>query len=327
MPRLLSPLLPVTVVLILGAAAGRVPAGEEEPSLRSRPPLAATTEETRSPAEDPNASRRRPFWKPLFTDHWRHVALVLGASIADSGIDHSTGPRGSPLFWADPPSFDREIRERYRRGPGDTDSRGFIESHVTPITRTVAAAAIFACNGPRWRDDVNDFLGLWEAQRFNVAATGIMKNIAGRRRPRLEFAKEDGASPAEIGRLERSDNNHRSFYSFHASSAFTTLGYADFVLSRRLSAHPVARRWTHAGLYTLGAYIAWSRVLQDGHYFSDVVAGALSGALVGRSFYSFNHPDGLDHRLSWDPLPPARFSLAPPVPLPGGAAMTARIAL
>jgi len=269
----------------------------------------------------------RPFWKPLVTDHWRHVALVFGAALVNSGIDNSTGPRGRPLIWGDPPGFDRTIRDRFRRGPGDDGAHGFVEHHASPITRTIAAAAILSVNGPRWRDDVNDFLGLWEAARFNVAATGIIKNVFGRERPQLEFAREDGASPARIARLDARDSNHQSFYSFHASSAFTTLAYADCVLSRRLAYHPGARMWTHAGLYTLGAYIAWTRVLQDGHYFSDAVVGSVAGALVGRSFYSFNHPDGLDHRLSWDPIPPARFSLSPPLPIPGGFVVSARVGI
>ena len=157
--------------------------------------------------------------------------------------------------------------------------------------------------------------------------TGIVKNAVGRERPELEFAAEDGASPREIRRLRGQDDNHRSFYSYHASSALTTLSYADFVLLRRLAVHPIARRWTHVGLYTLGAYIAWTRVLQDAHYLSDVAIGSVAGALVGRSFYSFNHPDGLDHRLSWDPIGSRAISFAPPVPIPGGVVVLAKIPL
>jgi membrane-associated phospholipid phosphatase len=269
----------------------------------------------------------RPFWRPLVEDHWKHVVLVLGASIANAEIDRQAGPRGSPLLFREPPGLDTGIRDRFRRGSGDTGPHGFIEHHVTPITRSIAAAAIVACDGSRWRDDVNDFLGLWEAQRFNLAATGIVKNVFGRTRPRLEFAAADGATSAEIARLGRSDSNHQSFYSYQASSAFTTLAYADLVLSRRLFAHPAARLWSHVGLYSLGAYVAWSRVLQDGHYFSDVLAGSIAGTFVGRSFYSFNRPDGLDHRLSWDPLPGRRLTISPPVPVPGGAVMRASIAL
>lgn len=290
-----------------------------------------------SPAGGPDdgaeseATRHPPFWKSLVLDHWRHVVVVFGASALDSGIDSERGPRNSPLFWLSPPSFDERIRENHRRGPGDTDPHGFVESNVTPLTRGIAIGAILVSNGKRWRDDVNDLIGIWEAQRFNVATTGIFKNLVGRERPRLEFAEEDGATPEEIERLESSDSNHQSFYSYHASSAFTTLSYADMVISRRLSGQPAARRWIRGGLYALAGYIAWSRVLQDGHYFTDIVVGSMAGIYVGRSFYSFNHHDGVDHWLAWDPRPSprpsSRLTILPPIVTPGGIAVYARIGL
>ncbi|MBI3447853.1 MAG: phosphatase PAP2 family protein [Acidobacteria bacterium] len=269
----------------------------------------------------------RPFWKPLVEDHWRHVTLVVLTWAADEGIDQRIGPRQHPLLFGNPPIFDEEVRDHFRRGASDTRPHGFIESHASEVTGTIAAGAILASAGPRWRDDVTDFLGLWEARRFNIAMTGIVKNVLGRQRPELEFAAADGASPRQIRRLRGEDDNHRSFYSHHASSAFTTLSYADFVLSRRLELQPIARRWAHVGLYTLGAYIAWSRVLQDAHYLSDVAIGSVAGTLVGRSFYSFNHADGLDHRLSWDPITSRRFTLSPPVPIPGGVMVSARVGI
>jgi membrane-associated phospholipid phosphatase len=300
---------PRTLLAAFCAALGAVPAPAEEGSGAA--------------GEGPE----RSFWRSLVLDHTGHVAVVLGTAALDSGIDEERGPRSSPLFLGSPPSFDQSIRERFRRAPGDTDAHGFIERNVTPLSRGLAAAAILACNGPRWRDDVTDFLGLWEAQRFGTAATGIVKNLVGRERPRLEFAEEDGASPGSVRRLERSESNRESFYSFHASTAFTTLSYADLVLSRRLAARPAARRWSRAGLYALASYMAWARVLQDGHYLSDVVAGALAGTFTGRSFYGFNHPaEGMDRWISWDPRPGTRVVLAPAAAPVGGAALAARVA-
>jgi len=303
-------------------------------------PCARAAEARGESSSEEDADGARLFWRPLVADHWRHVALVVGASIVNSQVDSRYGPRESPLLFGDPPGLDREIRERYRRRAGDTSAHGFVESHVTPLTRGIAAASIIITNAARWRDDVTDFLGLWEAQRFNVATTGLVKNLVGRERPELEFAAEDGASPPRIRKLDRSDSNHQSFYSYHASSAFTTLAYTDRVLTRRLAAHPAARRWSRTGLFTLGAYIAWSRVLQDGHYFTDVLAGSFAGAFTGRSFYSFNHPDGIDHPLSWDPLASGTRARTAPAALPagtitgftpgivpGGAAISVRLAL
>ncbi len=287
-------------------------------------PAGAIGPEKSAPAA-PASGPQRPFWRSLIADHAAHVAVVAAASLLDSGIVEERGPRASPLFLGSPPSFDERIRDRFRRGAGDTDAHGFVEGHVTPLTRGIALAAILGSNGSRWRDDVTDALGLWEAQRFNVAATGIVKNMVGRERPRLEFAEEDGATPAEIRRLSSSVSMRQSFYSYHASSAFTTLAYADLVLSRRLRSRPAARRWSRAVLYSLGATMAWARVLQDGHYLTDVAAGSLAGILTGRSFYAFNHHDGVDRWLSWDPRPSRRITLLPPVVTPERASLTARI--
>src|SRR5574342_1024471 len=52
------------------------------------------------------------FWKSLVTDHWLHVALVLGASELANRLD-AAGPRSTPLFFATPPGFDRSIRESF----------------------------------------------------------------------------------------------------------------------------------------------------------------------------------------------------------------------
>jgi len=286
------------------------------PSPVSRESGASTV--SGEPSETAPSQTRRPFWRTLWSDHAAHVGLVLAAAFFDDGVTEQRGTRASPLFLSSPPSFDVSLRDRFRRGIGDYDAHGYLESHVTPVTRGIAAASILLVNGKAWRDDVDDILGLWEALRFNVATTGIVKNFVGRERPRLEFAEDDGLSPLQITRLQARESSRQSFYSFHASTAFTPLAYADLVLSRRLENHDAARRWTRSGLYTLAGYLAWARVLQDGHYATDVVTGSLAGIFIGRSFYAFNHHDGRDRWLSWDPRPRSRVTILPPVLTPDG---------
>jgi membrane-associated phospholipid phosphatase len=99
------------------------------------------------------------------------------------------------------------------------------------------------------------------------------------------------------------------------------------VISRRLSGQPAARQWIRGGLYALAGYIAWSRVLQDGHWFTDIVTGSIAGIYVGRSFYAFNHHDGVDHWLAWDPRPSTRVTVLPPIVTPDGFSVAARIRL
>ena len=166
-----------------------------------------------------------------------------------------------------------------------------------------------------------------EAHSFNVAVTGLVKNAVGRERPKLESAEEqDPASQATL-RLDGRSDQHKSFYSFHASSAFTTVSYADLVLSRRLEFHPAVRRWARGGLYALAGFISWQRIEQNGHYLSDVIAGSFAGIYTGRSFYSLNHRDGLDRWLSWDLRLRHRMSLAPPLVMRDYVYLSARLAL
>ena len=266
----------------------------------------------------------RPFWSQFLKDHWKHVVLVLAATELDHLVDAGLGPRDHPLFFQDPPNFDREITERFGSSRSSSTG-GFLQAHATPVTDGLAAAVILSSNGSGWRADATDFIGLWEAQRFNFAATGLVKDAVGRERPKLELAEErDPTSPQTI-HLDGRPDQHRSFYSYHASSAFTTVSYTDLVLSRRLELHPAARRWARAGLYAIAGFVSWQRVVQEGHWFSDVVAGAFAGTYTGRSFYSFNHDEGVDRWLSWDPRRRARVSLSFPEISREGAILTARV--
>lgn len=67
-----------------------------------------------------------------------------------------------------------------------------------------------------------------------------------------------------------------SFFSGHA---------ANFVGSATLLILAVRRRWHTAVVYTLVALVAYSRLYQGVHYVSDVVVGAIVGAMLGYMIY------------------------------------------
>lgn len=79
-----------------------------------------------------------------------------------------------------------------------------------------------------------------------------------------------------IRRDRPSSTNHRSMVSGHTSSAFTTATSLTY-----------AYGWKAAAVaYPIATFVGLSRMADDAHWFSDVVAGAFVGVWMGRaSFY------------------------------------------
>jgi hypothetical protein len=85
----------------------------------------------------------------------------------------------------------------------------------------------------------------------------------------------------------------------------------------------MARKISFAAFYGVAGYIAYSRIREDEHYFSDIVAGAALGAFVGRTFYRQEHPEEFGRTRTADSKErtPRVIFHAPQV-LNGGAART-----
>lgn len=107
--------------------------------------------------------------------------------------------------------------------------------------------------------------GLCAAALSNWVAVELMfKDHVGRPRP-VQTVQFGGDSPFqgpfEIG---PSPHRHRSFISGHSAAGFSLMGFG-------LAAGPVARRrWFLTGLLA-GSLVGMGRILQGGHYLSDVV--------------------------------------------------------
>lgn len=102
----------------------------------------------------------------------------------------------------------------------------------------------------------------------SLALAGVFvtaaKFTSGRSRPSQAGSDADDFSPF---------SGHTSAPSGHAAMAFA--------LATSLS-DEIHNPWVTAGLYTLAAGTAWSRVNDDVHWFSDVVAGAAVGIVSAR---------------------------------------------
>jgi len=93
-----------------------------------------------------------------------------------------------------------------------------------------------------------------------VVASGAIKLAVGRVRPEDSAAESDPYQPF---------SGHASFPSGHAALAFATAT----ALDRETTA-----RWVPWVTYPLATLVGWSRVRDDRHWSSDVVAGAALGA-------------------------------------------------
>lgn len=118
------------------------------------------------------------------------------------------------------------------------------------------------CRGP-WRHVSTIFLCA-ALLGPGLVIEGVFKNTMGR--PRPVQTEPFGGNAAFQGPFERGDNPeaHRSFCSSHAAAGFALMGLG-------LTCGPVwRRRWFLIGLVS-GAVIGAGRIMQGGHFLSDVI--------------------------------------------------------
>jgi hypothetical protein len=111
--------------------------------------------------------------------------------------------------------------------------------------------------------------GLTKAAAYTAVLTRALKAATDRDRPNSE--------------------SEGSFPSGHTSGAFTAASYFDTAYGHRLG----------IPLYGLAAFIGYSRLAEGKHYFSDVVAGATLGVIVGRAMAKH-------HKNKWEKKSNAR---------------------
>jgi membrane-associated phospholipid phosphatase len=135
---------------------------------------------------------------------------------------------------------------------------------------TIPVAGVIWLEG-RYRDNQHtQLVGLNVAKAFILsrAMVQLPKYIFQRQRP-LESGNNPGLFDGPFGRYQ-----HTSFPSGHVTSAF-----AAAAVFRQ--AYGEEHRWVPITFYTLAVATGAGRMIQGKHWFSDVVAGALLGQVVG----------------------------------------------
>jgi hypothetical protein len=138
-------------------------------------------------------------------------------------------------------------------------------------------------NAAWYRDspDVATQLALIDTEAF-LLTLGIQQSFAnyvGRQRPHGAVCGTDEL-PADTAACEVRDR-YRSFFSGHTSLAFTAAALT-CTHHRHLQLHGGRAEWVPcAAGVTLASATGTMRILGDRHYFTDVMAGAAVGSLVG----------------------------------------------
>lgn len=120
----------------------------------------------------------------------------------------------------------------------------------------------------------------------SIAAAGVitnaLKTIAGRMRP-----EEDPDSPHDF-KLGRGwgDDGAKSFPSGHSSAAFAAAASISTEVGRL---YPEAHVWVRPVLYGSAGLVGLSRMYNNKHWLSDVVAGAAIGSFAAWKVVGYNH--------------------------------------
>lgn len=226
--------------------------------------------------------------KGFLARHYKHWITAFGMRLVDNEYNDAVGVSTDPLLFEDPPGIDLSVRRRIMEDP---PHENWVQENFGRFYYAISATTVILANrgpGSNWRRIADDTSGLIEVWYFNKGATGLVKNIVGRHRPEFEFIDEQDLTAEERKEEEESVSNRQSFFSGATSRHFSTMSYLDFIVAKRVRSRP-ARAASFIGFYGFAAYVGYTRMELDRHYFTDVVAGAAAGTLIGRAFARVHH--------------------------------------
>jgi len=121
--------------------------------------------------------------------------------------------------------------------------------------------------------------GLVEALSATYLFTNVVKNIVGRKRPCFSNYPEEDIFDA-----------NKSFPSGHASISFAIASYSSLYVLDHFGASSGNKtgQWIYAaGSHALAAYVGYSRIMDNRHFVSDVIAGGLLGSGIAWLIYDY----------------------------------------
>jgi membrane-associated phospholipid phosphatase len=173
--------------------------------------------------------------------------------------------------------------------------RNFLDSHTasayTPVAFGVflTAADLRWPKGDRFKTTLQDGFLFTAGLLATKGITDLAKGITARPRPKIALESDSQTQNASADFAD----NHHSFFSGHASSAFFAATYLNkrvrSIMRTRLDEHEY-RRWRWFPpiiLFGWSTYVGWSRIQAYEHYVSDVIVGAAVGYLTAELYYSY----------------------------------------
>jgi membrane-associated phospholipid phosphatase len=248
------------------------------------------------------------------------VGLLLSATAGGAFLlaaGPSILPAPSPALGpAAPDSLDARLsRSFYRPGRGRflAGAPDLFGAYFFPVLPVLAYGLPVFWAGSRGWNPNHRLLAYTEAVGVTYLVTGLVKYAVGRPRPYTEA----GSNHPEL--RKRSGEDNLSFFSGHASSDFAAGAFVAEDVSRYLRRNTLADadRPTRLVLgwllpYTVGygvpAAVGLSRIIDQQHWPSDVLVGALVGTLIAQVAYrthfdSDGHPRRRHPTKGLRPLP------------------------
>ena len=216
--------------------------------------------------------------KDAFPYHFpmKREALLVGGTIALTATSYYLFLQKPSVSQATLDGLDRTAVPRFDRSAlNNFSTESARASDVTLLTGVAAGSLVVWAKGKGWNNKVKLGILYTETMVLNLGLTELFKNSFDRARP---FLYNPTVSDEE--KLKDGKDNLRSFYSGHASFAFTSAVFAAKVYS---DFHPDSKwkKWVWVGAIGIGGSTALLRYTAGKHFPSDVLLGSLTGATIG----------------------------------------------
>ena len=212
--------------------------------------LAATPSVT---STEENNRRGRPLT-------WVDAGLLLGGAAGYLGL-HKTGSDWALVDWPEPAA-----------GP-------LWQEDTVPTTAVIGIGVLLSLTSGA-EGGLVEAVGMAQAGLVTTAATNVLKVLMGRPRPDyVDRTTRDYESPEQ--RDKELHDARLSLPSGHSSAAFAFATQTGLWLHRAGCARAWGRTARYAGYavpLAIASAVAWTRVSDNRHYPSDVLAGALLGS-------------------------------------------------
>lgn len=246
---------------------------------------------------------------------WAEIAGIGGliaANIVLKTYEYDlAAARGEPLI-GDAPGFDKSISNALYQGPFATPFALHVpELVLTEVGPVVYMSAYGADSLALWlrgrsitgaSNPDHKLFALAESQFLAAVVNLGVKISIGRERP-FEALHRYGSDPGQ-------PKTTLSFFSNQTSASFALVAFGWRDLTDWLTSGPM-KRWSPASklwlgrvlpgtlLFAAGAFDGYSRIVDQRHWFTDVLAGTFVGTAIGYATYAFH--------FDWDGNPRRRW--------------------